>query len=159
MRRSDAKRPVLNASFGLAVGALAGLIATAAMYALGAVDFLLTGVPGGSWRAGFELAFGGSAGTFLGLVGVPLHLVHGALIGAALGVTVSLLRWERPWSVTGVMIGLPVGLGLWAGVLALSPGTRSTSGPGPSLFLSLGMHLVFGFVVMALLAAIASSRA
>lgn len=159
MRRPDADRSFLSASFGVAVGTLAGLVATAAMYALGAADLLLTGVPGDSLRPGIELAFGGSAGSFLGLAGVSLHLVHGALIGAVLGALVPLLRPARPWSVTGAAIGLPVGLVLWVGVLALSPGTRSASGPGPPLFLSLGAHLLFGFVAVALLVAITSRRA
>ena len=121
-------------------------MATLAMYGVAGADFLLTGVPDGAWAAGVEVAFGGNAGAFLGLSGPTLHAVHGALLGAGLGIVLKAAGWVRSWPITGTVIGLPVGGVLWISVLLLAPAVRSSQGPGPPVAASLAMHLVFGFV-------------
>ena len=131
---------------GAGPGALGGLVATPAMYGVAALDFFLTGVPEGSWVTGAETAFGGNAGSFLGLSGPALHAVHGALLGAVLGIVLKEVGWFRPWPITGAAVGLPVGAALWISVLLLAPSVRSSPGPGPPVLASWGMHLVFGFI-------------
>lgn len=153
MRGSDLGPRVLSAAYALGLGAAAGLVATAAMYGAAGLDFLLTNVPPSSWAASADVAFGGSAGSILGLAGPSLHAVHGAAIGAVVGLGTQVWWGVQPRVVVVAEIGLPAGFALWLAVLGLSPATRATVGPGPPLFLSLGMHLVYGFVVVATVAA------
>ena len=131
---------------GAGLGTLGGLVATLAMYGVAGIDFLLTGVPESAWAAEAEIAFGGHVGSFLGLSGPALHAVHGAVLGAALGIVLKGAGWVRSWAITGAAIGLPVGGALWISVLLLAPVARSSQGAGPPVVVSLGMHLVFGFV-------------
>lgn len=146
MRGPGSTNYLLRGVVGLLAGSLGGVLATGAMYGVAAVVLAATGVPLGRWAAATETGFGGSVGALFGLTGLPLHLLHGVVIGAVAGTAVLLFVPAVRLRV-GVAGGLLLGLALWAGVLALSAATRATQGDGPPFVLSLTMHFAFGGVL------------
>jgi len=137
---------LLRGVVGLLAGSLGGVLATGAMYGVAAVVLAATGVPLGRWAAATETGFGGTVGSLLDLAGLPLHLLHGVVIGALVGAAL-LLFMPALRARVGVAGGLLLGLVLWVGVLVLSTATRATQGDGPPIVLSLTMHLAFGWVL------------
>jgi len=134
---------VLKIAVGLLFGALGGLLGTAGMYGVAALELAVAGVPFGSWMSATEVGFGGAVGSVFGLTGVPLHVVHGFAIGALVGATLFRLR-PRISPLGGTWVGALAGVVLWTGVLALSPSARTLQGNGPPLALSFVMHVAFG---------------
>ena len=152
MRGTDQRPRVVEAARAGAVGALAGLLATGAMYGVAVIDLSLSGIGQASWNPTTEVAFGGNVGSVFGLSGPGLHALHGLAIGFVVGLVLVYNRVPRSWPTLAALVGVPLGIVLWSAVLLLSAATRSLQGPGPPLLLSLGMHLAFGVVVAVTLA-------
>lgn len=142
----------------LVAGLLGGVLGTSVMIVLGVVSEWASGVPPRQLGMILELGFGGPLST-LGSFGpatvLPLHYVHGALLGLLLGVLIMATSRTRfadrlPDWVTGLAFGAvisPVVLALLVAsvTLVLTPGLV-----GLVFLLHLGFGATVGGVVQGL---------
>jgi hypothetical protein len=146
MRGPGAELRRVGVARAAAAGLLGGILGTAGMYVAAVAELAATSVPSSQWAAAAEVGLGGRTGAILGLSGAPLHFLHGAGIGLAVGFLAGAIRGPA----TGrEVLGLGIGIGLllWGSLLALDPATRGTSGAGPPVVLAFVLHLVYGLVV------------
>jgi hypothetical protein len=138
------------------LGAAGGAIGTAAMYGVAYLELVLLGVPAQDRAATVEAAFGGpSLAIPIGWPPIALHFLHGAVLGAGVGVVGLLAAREllSSWS-RSLGAGIALGVAIWLVVAGV--GGPAPSGPGSHLYLvpiGLSMHMVLGVILGATMTA------